>query len=348
MSAEEVFMLRALELAKLGQGSVSPNPMVGCVVVHDNIIIGEGWHRKFGEPHAEVNAINSVKDKSLIPSSVVYVNLEPCSHQGKTPPCADLLVAHHAKKVVIANLDTNPLVAGKGIRKLKDNQIDVVTGVLQQEGHELNKRFFKFISAKRPFVLLKWAETADGFVARENYESKWITNEHSRQLVHRWRSEEDAVLVGTQTAKHDDPRLNVRDWSGRDPVRVVIDRFLKLSDQLHLFDRSQPTLCYNVLKHEEQKNLAMIRLGEINFLEDMLEDLFQRGIQSVMVEGGAETLRNFIDSGLWDEARVFRSSTTFNKGIPGPELKARLVSEVVIKEDRLSFYSNEAHRQVRT
>jgi diaminohydroxyphosphoribosylaminopyrimidine deaminase/5-amino-6-(5-phosphoribosylamino)uracil reductase len=305
-------MLRALELAKMGRGSVSPNPMVGCVIARDGVIIGEGWHKKFGEPHAEVNAIASIKDKKLLGASVVYVNLEPCSHHGKTPPCVDLLLEHQVKKVVVSNLDINPLVGGNGIRKLKDNQVEVVTGVLQKAGNELNKRFFTFMAKNRPFVLLKWAETADGFIAHENYESKWITHEHSRQLVHRWRSEEDAVLVGTRTARHDDPRLNVRDWVGRNPVRVVIDRFLRLSDQLHLFDRSQPTLCYNLSRHEEHKNLAMVRLGEENFLGEMLQDMYQRGIQSVMVEGGAETLKNFIDKGLWDEARVFRAPRVFN------------------------------------
>src|SRR5436190_11952215 len=335
-------MLRALELARMGQGTVSPNPMVGCVVVHNNTIIGEGWHDKFGAPHAEVNAIASVKDKGLLQSAVVYVNLEPCSHHGKTPPCVDLLLAHMVKKVVIANPDINPLVAGRGIRKLRDNHVEVATGVLEAEGRELNKRFFTFIARNRPFILLKWAQTADGFIAHENYESKWITHEYSRQLVHRWRSEEDAVLVGTRTASHDDPRLNVRDWTGRDPVRVVIDRSLRLGDQLHLFDRSQPTICYNLLRHEEHQNLVMVRLGETNFLQELLHDLFQRGIQSVMVEGGSETLKSFIDKGLWDEARVFRSSTVFNKGIPGPILKAHLVSEVMIKEDCLSCLMNES------
>jgi diaminohydroxyphosphoribosylaminopyrimidine deaminase/5-amino-6-(5-phosphoribosylamino)uracil reductase len=342
MSADEIFMLRAQDLARLGQGAVSPNPMVGCVVVCDGKIIGEGWHRKFGEPHAEVNAIHSVENKEQLPSSVIYVNLEPCSHHGKTPPCTDLLLLHGVKKVVISNIDINPLVAGKGIARLREHHVEVITGVLQEEGKELNKRFFTFMARNRPFILLKWAQTEDGFMAHENYESKWITNGYSRQLVHKWRSEEDAVLVGTRTARHDDPRLNVRDWTGRNPVRVVIDRSLRLTDDLHLFDRSQPTLCYNLVRHEDHSNLVLVRIGEAYFLEEMLHDMFQRGIQSVMVEGGSETLMNFIDKGLWDEARVFQSSKIFNKGILAPVLKTRSKSKVAIKEDHLSFFINES------
>jgi len=211
MTPDELFMQRALELAQLGIGYVSPNPRVGCVIVHENKIIGEGWHQKFGEVHAEVNAINSVNDQSLLKESIVYVNLEPCSHFGKTPPCVDLLIEHHVKKVVIGNLDINPLVQGQGIKKLKDAGIETITGVLEKEGHELNKRFFTFIEKQRPYIILKWAQTSDEFIAQKNFESKWISNEFSRQLVHRWRSEEDAVLVGTRTASHDNPSQTVRD-----------------------------------------------------------------------------------------------------------------------------------------
>ena len=336
-------MQRALELANLGKGSVSPNPRVGCVIVYDSKIIGEGWHREYGEAHAEVNAIATVDDKSLLPKATVYVNLEPCSHQGKTPPCADLLLKHGVAKVVIANLDTNQLVAGNGIRKLREGGIDVVTGVLQKEGKALNKRFFTFIERKRPYIILKWAETSDGFIAHENFESKWISNDYSRQLVHRWRTEEDAVLVGTRTARHDDPKLNVREWSGRNPVRVVLDRFLRLSDKLNLFDRSQPTLCYNLLRHEEHENLTLVRLGEEKFWQEMIGDLHQRKIQSVMVEGGGQTLETFIKSGWWDEARIFRSHRTFVKGIPAPTLTGHLISEEILMEDHLSIFVNKQH-----
>src|SRR6478609_11980434 len=200
MSSDEQFMQRAFELAKLGAGSVSPNPMVGCVIVHRGEIIGEGWHKKYGEAHAEVNAIDSVKEKKVLNESVVYVTLEPCSHFGKTPPCADLLIQHRVKKVVVSNLDSNPLVSGNGVKKLRAAGIEVVTGILDKAGRELNKRFFTFMEKQRPYIILKWAETADGFIARENYDSKWISNEHSRKLVHQWRTEEDAVLVGSRTA----------------------------------------------------------------------------------------------------------------------------------------------------
>lgn len=334
-------MQRALELANLSVGSVSPNPRVGCVIVYDGKIIGEGWHKKYGEAHAEVNAIASVSDKSLLPKSTVYVNLEPCSHRGKTPPCADLLLKHGVLKVVIANLDTNPLVAGNGIRKLREGDMEVITGVLQNEGRALNKRFFTFIERKRPYIILKWAETSDSFIAHENFESRWISNDYSRQLVHRWRAEEDAVLVGTRTARHDDPKLNVREWSGRNPVRVVFDRFLRLSDKLSLFDRSQPTLCYNLLRHEEHENLTLVRLGEENFWQEMIHDLYQRKIQSVMIEGGGQTLETFIKGGWWDEARIFRSYRTFAKGIPAPTLNGRLISEEILMDDHLSIFANE-------
>lgn len=338
MTPDEFFMQRALELAQLGIGFVSPNPRVGCVIVHDGKIIVEGWHKKYGEAHAEVNAVNSVADVSLLRESTVYVNLEPCSHFGKTPPCADLLIKHAVKKVVVANKDSNPLVAGEGVKKLREAGIDVTLGVLENEGRELNKRFFTAIEKQRPYIILKWAQTADGFVARKNYESKWISNELSRQWVHRWRSEEDAVLVGTKTATHDNPALTVRDWSGRNPTRIVIDRFLRLHDHLHLFDGKQKTLCYNVLRHEEKRNLSLIRIDEENFITQLVKDLSKQKIQSVMIEGGAQTLRLFIDLNLWDEARVFTSPRLFYEGISSPKLKGRLVALERIESDVLEIF----------
>jgi diaminohydroxyphosphoribosylaminopyrimidine deaminase/5-amino-6-(5-phosphoribosylamino)uracil reductase len=338
MTPDELFMQRALELAQLGTGQVSPNPRVGCVIVHDNKIIGEGWHQKFGEAHAEVNAINSVKDQSVLKKSTVYVNLEPCSHFGKTPPCVDLLIKHHVKKVVIANLDSNPLVQGQGIKKLKDVGIETITGVLEKEGYELNKRFFTFIDKQRPYIILKWAQTADGFIAQKNFESKWISNEFSRQLVHRWRSEEDAVLVGTRTASHDNPSLTVRDWTGRNPIRIVMDRFLRLNSHLQLFDKKEKTICYNVLKHEEHKNLLLVRIDENNFLDELVHDLFKRNIQSVIVEGGAQTLQLFIEANLWDEARVFTSPRAFGEGIGAPSLKGKIGAQQNIDSDRLEYF----------
>ncbi len=347
MTSDELYMQRAIELAKLGKGSVSPNPLVGCVIVYGDNIIGEGWHQKYGEAHAEVNAIRSVNDKALLKQSTVYVTLEPCSHTGKTPPCADLLIQSSVKKVVIANEDSNPLVAGKGIKKLQEAGIEVVTGVLEKPGHKLNQRFFTFVENERPYIILKWAQTADGFIARENYESRWISNEFSRQLVHRWRSEEDAVLIGTKTAAHDNPHLNVRDWSGRNPIRIVIDRFLRLPKTLHLFDLAQKTICYNLLKHEEHDNLVYIRLDEINFLDHLIHDLFKRKIQSIIVEGGALTLNFFIQSGRWDEARIFNSTRSFGSGIEAPALKGNLMAEESIFDDILKIYHHgkNKHRQ---
>lgn len=332
---DEVFMQRAMELAELGRGNVSPNPLVGSVVVHDGKIIGEGWHKKYGEAHAEVNAVNTVENKTLLKESTVYVNLEPCSHVGKTPPCADMLISHQVKKVVVSNLDSNPLVAGNGIKKLRTAGIEVVTGILEKKGRELNKRFFSYMEKQRPYIILKWAETADGFIARENYDSKWISNEYSRQLTHKWRVEEDAIVVGTKTTAFDNPQLNVREWSGRNPVRVVIDRSLKLSDSLHVFDKKQKTILYNVLKQEEHFNLSIVRLGEDDFLGNLLMDLYKRHIQSIFVEGGATTIDLFIKRGLWDEARIFQSTSLFEKGILAPAIRGKLVDHFNIQSDTL-------------
>ncbi|MFN3839084.1 MAG: bifunctional diaminohydroxyphosphoribosylaminopyrimidine deaminase/5-amino-6-(5-phosphoribosylamino)uracil reductase RibD [Cyclobacteriaceae bacterium] len=335
---DEQFMRRAQELALMGIGHVSPNPLVGCLVVHNKRILGEGWHKRFGEAHAEVNALNAVAGRSLLKESTVYVNLEPCAHFGKTPPCADLLIKHNVRRVVISNVDPNPLVDGGGIRKLREAGIEVVSGILEQEGRVLNKRFFTAMEKHRPYLILKWAQTADGFIAKENYSSKWISNEHSRKLVHKWRSEEDAVLVGTKTVFHDNPKLNVREWSGRNPTRIVIDRFLKLSTKLQVFDRLQPTLVYNVLKHEEHDNLVLVRIDEQNFLNDLVADLNKRNIQSVLVEGGAHTLQYFIDAGLWDEARVFISGHTFGRGIRSPQFHGKLISCEPVLSDTLTIY----------
>ncbi|MDJ1483231.1 bifunctional diaminohydroxyphosphoribosylaminopyrimidine deaminase/5-amino-6-(5-phosphoribosylamino)uracil reductase RibD [Cytophagaceae bacterium YF14B1] len=335
------FMRRALELASLGQGSVSPNPMVGCVIVHNNRIIGEGWHQKYGSWHAEVNAIQSVKEKDLVllPDSTVYVTLEPCAHFGKTPPCSDLLITKKVRRVVIANVDTNPLVGGKGIEKLKNAGIEVTTGILEEEGRWLNRRFFTFIEKNRPYIILKWAQTADRFIARSDYNSRWISNDWSRKLVHRWRGEEPAIMVGTTTAQYDNPHLNVRDWTGEDPVRIVIDRHLRLSPSLHLFDQTQPTLCYNLKKDEASEYIQYIKcVSESTFLAEMMADLHQRKIQSVIVEGGSKLLQELILSDLWDEVRVFTSDQTFGTGITAPAFGGILIDKISIKKDQLSVF----------
>jgi diaminohydroxyphosphoribosylaminopyrimidine deaminase/5-amino-6-(5-phosphoribosylamino)uracil reductase len=338
MLQDELFMLRALELAELGRGKVSPNPMVGCVIVHENTIIGEGYHQVYGGPHAEPNAIKAVKNPALLSESTVYVSLEPCAHWGKTPPCANLLVEKKVKKVVIGAIDSNPLVGGKGFRILNDAGIEVVSGILEDEVRDQNRRFFTLIEKKRPYIILKWAQTKDGFVARENFDSKWISNSYSRQIVHKWRSEEDAILVGTSTAKYDNPRLNVRDWDGRNPVRIVLDRNLSLDPSLHLFDGLQQTICYNQLKSENSDHLEWVQLSKGFGVEAVLEDLYHRKIQSLIVEGGAQVLKSFIEKELWDEARVFTGQVQFGSGIPAPWIKGRLIAESEIMGDKLAVW----------
>lgn len=339
METDSLYMRRALELAELGRGSVSPNPMVGCVIVYDGKIIGEGYHRQYGGPHAEPNAVNSVKHPELLRDATVYVTLEPCAHWGKTPPCASLLIEKQVKKVVIAAVDSNPLVGGKGISMLKEAGIEVVTGVLETEARMQNKRFFTVMEKKRPYIILKWAQTRDGFLARENFDSKWISNVYSRQLVHKWRSEEDGIMVGTLTARYDNPRLNVRDWEGKNPVRIVLDRNMSLGQDLHLFDRSQLTLRYNEKVQDQTPNLEAVLLRQGFDLEDVLKDLHQRKINSVFVEGGAQLLQKFIASELWDEARVFTGDTLFGAGIPAPMIKGRIIDETEVMGDKLVYWA---------
>jgi diaminohydroxyphosphoribosylaminopyrimidine deaminase/5-amino-6-(5-phosphoribosylamino)uracil reductase len=329
-----LFMQRAMELAGRGRGSVSPNPLVGCVIVHNGRILGEGWHERYGEAHAEVNAVQRVQDQQLLHESTVYVTLEPCAHFGKTPPCADMLVRVGVKRVVISNIDPNPLVAGKGIDKLKAAGIEVSVGLMQYEGMALNKRFFTMIQKQRPYIILKWAQTADGFMARENHDSKWISNVYARQLTHKWRTEEDAMLVGTQTALHDNPRLTSRDWTGHDPTRVVIDRNMILPTNLHLFDGTAPTIRYNQRVDEERPHETCVSIAGENFIDGMLKDLHARKIQSLVVEGGPTTLGHFISVGLWDEVRMFVAPIRFGKGLRAPQPVGRS-SEIDIVGDRL-------------
>ncbi len=332
-------MYRALELARLGLGNVSPNPMVGCVIVKDDKIIGEGYHQQYGGPHAEVNAVKEVKDQTLLTESTVYVTLEPCAHFGKTPPCADLLVKHQVKRVVICNDDPNPLVAGQGIQRLRDAGIEVEVGLLKEEGRALNRRFFTAFEKKRPYVILKWAQTVDGFVARENYDSKWISNAYSRQLVHKWRAEEDAILVGTNTARYDNPSLTTRNWKGKDPVRLFIDRTLDLNKGLHLLDGSVPTYCFTEGQGENRPNLTFIQQEEMT-PEAILAAISELKIQSLIVEGGSKLLNSFLESGLWDEARVFIAPHSFAKGIAAPLISGELLSETDVLQDRLLIYKN--------
>lgn len=338
MNTDQQFMRRALELAELGRGKVSPNPMVGCVIVNEGLIIGEGYHEEYGQAHAEVNAVNSVENQDLLRESTVYVTLEPCAHFGKTPPCANLLVKNKVKKVIIAAFDSNPLVGGKGIQILKEAEIEVQTGLLEAEARAQNRRFFTQIEKQRPYIILKWAQSADGFVARSNYSSKWISNARSRQLVHKWRAEEDAILVGKNTAKYDNPSLNVRDWVGSNPLRLVIDSRLELPSSLSLFDQSISTICYNIIKSESQENLEFVKLPHDFSIQDILEDLQSRSVQSLIVEGGSFVLNKFISAELWDEARVFTSKTKFESGIKAPIMPLPSAEIISVEDDTLQIY----------
>jgi diaminohydroxyphosphoribosylaminopyrimidine deaminase/5-amino-6-(5-phosphoribosylamino)uracil reductase len=341
MNSDERYMRRVLDLALLGTGHVSSNPMVGCVVVKDDRIIGEGYHEKFGFPHAEVNAIQSVKEKEMLEGATLYVNLEPCSHHGKTPPCTDLIIKHKIGKVVFANIDPNPLVAGQGFETLMANGIEVIQGVLEYEGRELNRRFFTFMEKHRPYIILKWAETADGFLAKENYESKWISNQVSRRLVHKWRSEEDVILVGTNTALYDNPRLNVREWTGRNPVRVFIDKKLQIPVGAHLLDGSQTTICYNYIEQDVRNLVEYVKTDPVFEMTDQIvSDLYNRKYLSVMVEGGSKLLQSFIDQGLWDEIRIFKSPNEFGAGIASPVIRSKAFSREMILDDELIVYRN--------
>lgn len=331
-------MRRALELASLGLGSVSPNPVVGCVIVKDGRIIGEGWHRAYGEAHAEVNAVNSVANPEDLRDATAYVSLEPCAHFGKTPPCADLLVKHQLGQVVIAVEDPNPLVKGKGTARLREAGIGVVSGVLQQEAEWTNRRFLTFMREQRPYIILKWAQTMDGFIARENHDSKWISNQYSRKLVHKWRSEEDAILVGSNTVVYDDPMLTTRDWPGKSPVRIVLDPGGELAGRYHVLDGQSPTLVYTTSGNSAAPNLEHIKTDPESYLHQVMTDLGRRNLHSVIVEGGGKTLRSFIDLNLWDEARVFYAPVTFGKGIPAPACGGETIDREQIFEDILITY----------
>ena len=321
-NSDQLFMERALELAALGREWVSPNPMVGCVIVHEDLIIGEGFHQKYGGPHAEVNAVNAVKNKELLSESTVYVSLEPCSHFGKTPPCADLLIKHKVKKVVICNEDPFPEVAGKGIEKLKAAEIEVEIGVLKEEGEKLNKRFFKANRTRLPYIVIKWAETADRFVSNQDFSPLKISNSLANFSVHQWRSEEDAIMVGSNTIKTDNPKLNVRHWpNGKNPIRVLIDRKLSLSEQFNIFDKSQKTFIINFIKESFEENLEYLIVEESgNFLIETLKLLKIKGINSVLIEGGPTLISEFFKLGLYDEIRIIKSDIQIGSGIVAPKV----------------------------
>lgn len=340
-------MQRCIELARLGMGNASPNPVVGAVIVHQERIIGEGYHHIYGHAHAEVNAVNQVLEhvddaETLLRKSVIYVSLEPCAHYGKTPPCADLIIKHQIPKVVVGCRDPFDEVNGKGIEKLRAAGIEVTSGVLEAECRWLNRRFFTRVQKKRPYIILKWAQTSDGFFAPDDKSQFWITGEESRRLVHQWRSQEDAVLVGKNTVLIDDPQLNVRLWPGKSPKRVVIDRRLDLSRQLHIYDQSVETLIFNEIKTDIDGKIKYIALEDFERFvpQYILFQLYLQDVQSVIIEGGAHTLNSFIAEDLWDEARVFTGTATLRQGIKAPYIAAVASEEHLSGTDRLNFFYN--------
>lgn len=352
-------MQRCLELAKNGLRAAMPNPSVGAVLVCENRIIGEGYTSPFGGPHGEVNCINSVsdQDKHLIPKATLYVSLEPCSHHGKTPPCSDLIIHHQIQNVVIGTVDPNEKVAGNGIRKLQEAGKTVIVGVLEKECREFNRRFFTFHEQKRPYIILKWAESSDGFLAPlpvtrggtdaiSDKKPVWITNAYSRQLVHKWRSEEMAILAGTQTILDDNPQLDVRTWTGPNPVRIILDRSGKVTDSYSVKNHKIKTIVLTEkINFTNLDNLLYeIVAFDTNLPHTIMEVLYKHNLQSVIIEGGLKTLQTFIDANLWDEARVFKGETVFSEGIKAPELSGKPLQKQAIINDELIIYRNYGQR----
>ncbi len=347
---DTIFMERCLMLAQRGIGNVAPNPMVGAVIVYNGKIIGEGYHQKYGQAHAEVNAINSVKDKGLLSAPTIYVSLEPCSHYGKTPPCSLLIIKYKIPKVVIACSDSFDAVNGKGIEALKAAGCQVVLGVLEKEARELNRRFFTFHKYKRPYIILKWAQTLDGFIdfertAETPIQPNWITDKYARILVHKWRAEEAAIMVATNTAQKDNPKLNVRDWEGKSPVRFVLDKSLRLDKSLSLFDQTVPTYVFSELavSHASSNcNYIVTKFAE-NLLVTVFKEMYYQGLQSVIIEGGAYFLNSLIKSDLWDEARVMTGEKLFYKGVAAPRLMQAPIEIVQKGINKLLFYRNQTN-----
>ncbi len=332
MNIHEKYISRCIELGKLGIGNTYPNPSVGCCIVVDDKIIGEGYTSIAGGNHAEVNAIHSVEDKSLLKLSTIYVTLEPCCHHGKTPPCVDKIIANGIKQVVIGIKDPNPLVCGKGIEKLKENGVKVISGVLKNECIAHHKRFLSYIINKRPYIILKWAETVDGFIAPEQKninEPYWISNIKSRQLVHKWRSEEQAILVGAKTIREDNPRLTTRDWEGK-------------NCDIYILSKNGVQMDYKIFNQDSK--VTILDSQEIDYDKDIVKQIcnkfYKDKILSIIVEGGTKTLSNFIDSDVWDEIRVFRTKEKLGGGIKGPRLKYKLSDKVNIGDNELNYYLN--------
>lgn len=341
-------MDRCLQLAKLGAGNVAPNPMVGAILVYNDKIIGEGYHQQCGEAHAEVNCIASVSKENipLIKESTLYVSLEPCSHFGKTPPCTNLIIKNKIKKVVIGCKDVYKEVSGKGIEKLQNAGVGVIPGILEKESISINKRFFTFHQKFRPYVILKWAQSSNLKVGSNNSPRILISNEYSNRLVHKWRGEEEGILVGTNTIIQDNPSLTTRLWPGKNPVRIIIDKDLKLSQSAKIFDREAKTIIYNLIRNSNEENVSYIKIEQQDFLQGLLQSLFELKIISILIEGGAKTLGSFIERDLWDEARVITNEELIiENGINAPEMKDFILqNQERYSGDRISYYAR--HIQV--
>ena len=338
----ERYMRRALYLAELGTGKTAPNPLVGCVIVKEDRIIGEGYHQKYGENHAEVNAIESIRENETAAGSTVYVNLEPCAHFGKTAPCTELLIRNKVKKVIIGCTDSNPMVSGRGVERLKRAGIDVHVGILEEECRKINKRFFTFIEKNRPYVTLKWAQTKDGFLDRKRENDEigihWITATETQSLVHKWRSEEQAILVGRNTIINDNPSLTVREYYGKNPLRVVIDSQLQITENSkEVFSEEAPTIIFNRVKDHEEKNVTWVKIPETS-TKCILDQLYKRGIQSIMVEGGSRTLQYFIVDNVWDEANVLVGDIKFGSGVKAPIINKMPVDTYTFGLDRIYHF----------
>lgn len=337
---DEIYIKRCIELAQKALGKTYPNPLVGSVIVYNGEIIGEGYHKKDGEPHAEINAINSVKNRELLKDSTIYVSLEPCSHFGKTPPCANKIIEIGFKKVVIGTLDSHEKVNGKGKKLIEDAGIEVVSGILDEECKELNKRFFTFHQKKRPFIVLKWAQSGDGFMDKD-FKPFQIGNPLTKQFVHQLRSEEHAILVGTNTALHDNPSLTTREVVGRNPVRILIDFDLKVPENFNVFNEEAPTLVLNSIKNSVEGHIQFIKIEKENFIENLMKTLYERQIQSVLVEGGRFTLQQFIDAGIWDEAIIIRNKNLeLENGTHAPNFPAKSYKTEIFRNNNVKFYKN--------
>ncbi len=347
--ADIAFMRRCIELADNGLGYVAPNPLVGSVVVHQGRIIGEGYHHLYGQQHAEAAAIAAVDDKSLLAESTLYVSLEPCSHQGKQPPCADLIIRHKIPRAVIASQDPFHQVNGSGIQRLKEAGIDVHVGVLEKEAQEQNRRFFTYHRYHRPYIILKWAQTLDGFIDKErgkNTPPEWLTGNTGQLLVHRWRTEEQAIMVGANTVLRDNPKLTARLWPGKNPLRVIVDNDLSLPANALIFDSSAPTVLFTTLAALSSTNynnssLMIKRLNGSNMLEEqLLNALADMKVQSVIVEGGRKLLERFIEKGFWDEARIFTAPKRFGNGVKSPDIQGTCIADISNESFSLNVLRN--------